>query len=258
MTPTLIATACVVAFLAGFVDAVAGGGGLIQLPAVLLLLPGVPVPMVLGTNKVAGASGTGAALFRYSRQIDIPWRMVLPAAGLAFLGSMGGARLSTLLPSSALKPIVVGLLLAVTIWTFLRRNFGVDPRPPGPNAALKAAGVGLLLGFYDGFFGPGTGTFLLFLFVGTLGLDFLRASSSAKVVNFATNLAALAVFIPRGQVVWSIALPMAACNILGATLGARAAIARGSPFVRRMFQGVTLLLLAKLVYDVLSPLLAGA
>ena len=252
MSGALIAAACGVAFLAGFVDAVAGGGGLIQLPAVMLLLPGVPVPMVLGTNKVAGASGTGAALFRYARDIDIPWRTVLPAAGLAFVGSLGGARLSTLLPSAVLKPLVVGLLVAVTLWTLLRRDFGVKPKVPGPRAAWVAGAVGMFLGFYDGFFGPGTGSFLLFLFVGTLGLDFLKASSSAKVVNFATNLAALVVFIPRGQVVWSIAAPMAACNVLGATLGARAAIARGSPFVKRMFQAVTLLLLGKLTLDVLS------
>ena len=257
MEPANIALACGVAFLAGFVDAVAGGGGLIQLPALLLLLPEAGVVTLLGTNKVASACGTGAALLRYSRQIAIPWRVVLPAAGLAFLGSMGGARGSTLLPAVALKPIVVGLLFAVAAWTTLRRDLGTEPRPARPHAGLVAAFIGLLLGFYDGFFGPGTGTFLLFLFVSTLSLDFLAASSSAKVVNLATNLAALVVFLPRGNVLWALALPMAAFNVLGATLGARAAIARGSPFVRRVFQGVTAALLLKLAADVLVPPFGG-
>lgn len=253
MEPATIAMACGVAFLAGFVDAVAGGGGLIQLPGLILLLPHAGVVAALGTNKLAGAAGTSAALFRYSRQIQIPWRLVLPSAGLAFLGSMGGAAVSTMLPASALEPVVVALLFAVTVWTFLRRDFGAEPRPPGPHAGAIAAGIGLLLGFYDGFFGPGTGTFLLFLFVSTLSLDFLRASSSAKVVNLATNLAALLVFVPNGQVLWSIGLPMALFNVAGATLGARVAIARGSPFVRRIFQLVTVALLIKLAAELLGP-----
>lgn len=244
--------ACVAAFVAGFVDAIAGGGGLIQLPALLLLMPGVPVPTVLGTNKSAAVWGTLAALWRYGRTVEVPWRSVGAAAAAAFVGSFGGAELATRLPTALLRPVVMVLLVGVAAWTWTRRDFGaVRVRPRG--GAWLAIGIGGVIGVYDGFFGPGTGTFLIVLFVWALGLDFLGASASAKLVNVATNLAAILAFAAGDHIRWAWSLPMAAANVTGSLLGARLAIARGSPLVRRMFQLVIGLLLFKLGWDLTHP-----
>ncbi len=249
----LIALACVAAFVAGLVDAVAGGGGLIQLPALLVLFPDAPVPALLGTNKVASISGTAAALLRYARnRVPIPWRAVGPAAVAAFVGSFAGARLATHLPAELMRPVVVVLLAGVAAFTFLRKDFGALARDPHPASLPAAILMGAVLGAYDGFFGPGTGTFLLFGFIALLGLDFLGASASSKVVNVATNLAAILAFAWAGHIWWETALPMAACNIAGSQVGSRLALVRGAPFVRRLFLGVVLLLLGRMTWEVIG------
>lgn len=244
------------AFAAGFVDAVAGGGGLIQLPALLVLMPTIPIPTLFGSNKFSSICGTSVALCRYTRSVVIPWRLALPAAFIAFAFSMLGARALTAFPTHYLRPVIVALFVGIAIHTFRHRSLGTDAEstssPSAGSLALWFACAGI--GFYDGFFGPGTGQFLILALVTLASMNFLHATASAKVVNFATNLAAVIYFGSRGEILFSIALPMAACNILGGWMGARAAILKGSPFIRRVFLGVVMLLIAKLTFDMLSPL----
>ena len=245
------------AFLAGFVDAIVGGGGLIQLPAMLLLLPGVPVPTVLGTSKVAGLSGTAVALQRYlsgPAKLDIRWRTValtaLVAGGFALLG----ARAVSHLHQAAVRPLVLVLLVLMAFYTAWRKDFGIlhAPRLHGRREIVTGILLGAALGFYDGFFGPGTGSLLLFAFVGLFGYDFIAASASAKLVNVATNVVSLAYFASTGQVLYKLALPMAACNMLGSTLGARLAQRRGTGFVRGLFLVVVSAFILKLGWDMLG------
>lgn len=239
------------ALFAGFVDAVAGGGGLIQVPALLVALPAESPATVFGTNKLASIVGTGNAALRYARRIALPWSIALPAAAAAFLFSFAGAVAVTWLPREVVRPLVLALLVLVMLYAILKPDFGVISGPrlaPGPerNLALLA---GALLGFYDGFFGPGAGSFMIFAFVRWFRLDFLHASSAAKVVNFATNAAALAYFAPTGHVLWVTGLSMAVFNMAGALFGARLALRHGSGFVRGVFIAVASVLIARLGYD---------
>jgi uncharacterized membrane protein YfcA len=239
--------ACVAAGVAGMVDAVAGGGGLLQLPALLLLMPDAPFPLALGTNKAAGIWGTSAAAVRYGMVVPVPWRTVRAAAGVAFVASLAGARLAGRADPSVMRPLVLVLLAAVALFTFLRPDFGrfasTRERP------VLGMVLGGILGLYDGFFGPGTGSFLIFAFVGTLGLDFLGASAAAKVVNVSTNLAAILAFGMAGSVRWEWALPMGAASIAGSMVGSRLALTRGVGLVRRVFQGVVVALMVKLAWE---------
>ena len=242
------------ALFAGFVDAVAGGGGLIQVPALLVALPGELPATVFGTNKLASICGTGNAALRYARRIALPWRIALPAAAAAFLCAFGGAAAVAWLPKDVVRPLVLGLLVLVMIYTVIKPEFGVVPGlrlASGPERR-RALLVGGVLGFYDGFFGPGAGSFMIFAFVRIFGLDFLHASSAAKVVNFATNAAALTYFVPSGHVLWMIGLAMAVFNIGGALLGARLALRHGSGFVRGVFIVVASVLIARLGHDTLA------
>ena len=238
------------ALVAGFVDAVAGGGGLIQVPALLAALPGESPAILFGTNKGASVFGSLNAAWRYGRQIAVPWReVVLPATLAALLFAYLGAATVSFLPKTLLKPLVLALLLAVLIYTWFKPDFGrihgsMPPRPLAP-----ALAVGGLIGFYDGFFGPGTGSFLIFAFVRFFGLDFLRASACAKVVNVATNVAALSFFIPHGQILWTLSVVMAAFNVIGSSLGSRLALKHGAGFVRGMFLFVTAALVFKVGLD---------
>jgi len=239
------------ALFAGFVDAVAGGGGLIQVPTLLMALPAESPATVFGTNKLASIFGTGNAALRYARRIALPWGVALPAAIAAFVFSFAGAAAVAWLPKEVVRPLVLGLLLLVMVYTVAKPDFGVvsgerlAPRVER-RLALLAGGV---LGFYDGFFGPGAGSFMIFAFVRFFGLDFLHASSAAKVVNFSTNAAALAYFVPSGHVLWMTGLAMAVFNIGGALLGARLALRHGSGFVRWVFVVVASVLIARLGYD---------
>lgn len=237
LTATTLALLCLFAFLAGLIDAVVGGGGLIQLPALLVLLPGVPVPTLLGTGKVSSLLGTVAALRRYAGQVPLRWRAVGTAAAVAGVFSFLGARVVSKLPQELLPPLVLGLLVLIAAYTFWRKDFGSihAPRLPANREPYYGAALGLVLGFYDGFFGPGMGSFLLFAFVGLFGYDFLTASASAKLVNAVTNLTALGYFAYTGQILWLAALPMAASNIVGSTLGAHLALRHGTGFVRVLF-----------------------
>lgn len=241
----------VAALFAGFVDAVAGGGGLIQVPTLLMALPAESPATVFGTNKLSSIFGTGNAAVRYARRIALPWGIALPAAAAAFFFSFAGAMVVAWLPKEVVRPLVLGLMVMVMIYTVIRPDFGVvsgSRLEPGLERrwALLA---GALLGFYDGFFGPGAGSFMIFAFVRLFRLDFLHASSAAKVVNFATNAAALAYFVPSGHVLWIIGLAMAVFNIAGALIGARLALRHGSGFVRWVFVVVASMLIVRLAYD---------
>ena len=252
---SVILPLCLFAFLAGLVDSVVGGGGLIQLPALFVFLPGVAPATIFGTNKLSSICGTGFALRQYARHIAIDRGVAGPAALAAFVFSWLGARAVSHVHPSHLRPIILALLIAVAAYTFARKDFGAlhAPRLAGRRQLVVALLTGTVIGFYDGFFGPGTGSFLIFAFIGLFGYDFLSASASAKVVNVMTNLAALLYFAATGQIDYAVALPMAACNVLGARAGTALALARGSRFVRALFLVVAAALILKFAYDTFRP-----
>jgi uncharacterized protein len=236
---------------AGFIDAIVGGGGLVLLPAMFTAFPGTPPATLFGTNKAAQVWGTAFAAARYARQVKLNWSSLLPAAALALVGSFAGAALVSRVPADGLRQALPLILLAVLIYIVRRPNLGQQHAPRLGMAAERgaAAGIGGLVGFYDGFFGPGTGSFFVFLLVRVLGYDFLHASASAKLLNTATNLAAISLFASQGQVWWQLALMMAVANVAGSFLGTRLALQRGAGFVRMVFIIVVAALILKTGYD---------
>ena len=234
-------------FFAGFIDSIAGGGGLIQLPALLIGLPKSETAEVLGTNKLSSVFGTSTAAMLYRKQIK-PDPKVLIAMGVpALLGSAGGAMLASKIPTSSMRPMVLVLLIVVAIYTWFKPDLGKFenlrhlPRRRVQIAALS----GVIIGFYDGIFGPGTGSFLMLILVASLGYAFITASAIAKVVNVATNVGAILVFGINGAVIWQIGIIMGVANISGAVIGARLAIKGGSTLVRKVFLLVTVALIVK-------------
>ena len=227
----------IAALAAGYVDAVVGGGGLIQLPALLVGLPGAAPVEVLATNKLASICGTTVASATYYRKVRPDPRTFLPLMLFAFLGSAGGAAVAARLPKEAFEPIVLVALVVVGGWVLFKPSLGevTTLRFAGRHHTLAAVGTGLAVGFYDGALGPGTGSFFVISLVGLLGYSFLEASAKARLANWATNAAALCVFVPHGAVLWGVGLTMAACNLAGGYLGARTAVARGTRFVRIFF-----------------------
>ncbi|HMJ92171.1 MAG TPA: TSUP family transporter [Candidatus Acidoferrum sp.] len=241
---------CGCAFAAGLIDAVVGGGGLIQLPALLVFLPkelSASVPLVFGTNKFSSIFGTATAVAQYAPRVRMPWRTILPAAATAFVFSVIGVQCVQAIRSDILKPLVFVLLILVAIYTYARKDFGHLHAPRFLSHHEVRAGilVGMVLGFYDGFFGPGTGSFLIFLFIGLFRFDFLTASASAKVINFATNLAAGLAFGLAGNILWKYGAAMAVCNVAGSLVGTRLAMARGNRFVRLLFLCVVTAMIAR-------------
>jgi uncharacterized membrane protein YfcA len=250
-----VAALCGFAFLAGFTDSVVGGGGLIQVPALLVLLPGVPIPVVFGTNKLASTMGTIAAVRRYARGLEIDWRLILPAA-LASAGfSLVGAHAVSGIRPETLRPVILVLLVGVAVFTWRARDFGSihAPRLEGTRALIAAILTGGALGFYDGFFGPGTGSFLIFLFVALFGFDFLAASAAGKVVNFGSNFAAALYFVATDQTLYRLAIPMGLASIAGASLGSHLALTRGVRLIRTFFLVVVTALIVKLAWDAARP-----
>lgn len=240
------------AFAAGWVDAVVGGGGLIQLPALLTGLPAdASTGTVLGTNKLASAAGTAVSSATYVRRIRPMLATTVPLIVCAAGGSTLGASLATLIPRPLMSPIVLAALLVVGAHTLRRPTLGLEhtPRHTGRAHVWRAGAIGLVVGIYDGILGPGTGTFLVIAMVSLLGFGFLEASVHAKLANLATNLGALSVFAAHGEVAWVLGGMMAAANVLGGYLGARIALRRGSGFVRIVFLVVTALLAVKLGVD---------
>jgi uncharacterized membrane protein YfcA len=234
-------------FFAGFIDSIAGGGGLIQLPALLIGLPNSDTAEVLGTNKLSSIFGTTTAAALYRKQIK-PDPKVLIAMGLpAFLGSAGGAVLASKIPTSSMRPMVLVLLIAVAIYTWFKPDLGKfeNLRHQPRRRVQIAAFAGAIIGFYDGIFGPGTGSFLILILVASLGYAFITASAIAKFVNVATNVGAILVFGLHGAVIWQIGIIMGIANISGAVVGARLAIKGGSTLIRKVFLLVTIALIVK-------------
>jgi uncharacterized membrane protein YfcA len=239
-------------FTAGWVDAVVGGGGLIQLPA-LLLVPGISPVQALATNKLAGIMGTSVSAATYYRRVQPDLGTAGPMALAALAGAGGGAALASLLPEDVFVPVILIALVAVAVYTVARPQVGraTDLRWAGRTHLLVALALGAGIGFYDGLLGPGTGSFLVIALVGVLGYAFLEASAQAKIVNAATNLGALVVFTLQGAPLWRLGLLVGVANIAGAYLGARTAVARGSGFVRVVFLVVVAVLVVRLGAELL-------
>jgi len=236
---------------AGFVDAVVGGGGLILVPALFAVYPSVIPATLLGTNKGASVWGSAFAAWQYSHRVHIRWCTVLPGIASAFLGSFWGAWIVTVASPDFLRKSLPIILLGILLYTLLKKDLGNkhEPRFAGRAESLAIALVGFCIGFYDGFFGPGTGSLLIFVFVRWMGYDFLNASVSAKLINTTSNFAALLLFMFKGFVWWHLALPMALANIFGSLWGARLAMKHGAGFVRFMFILVVGALIFKTSYD---------
>ena len=245
---------CVAAGFAGWVDAVSGGGGLVQLPALLIGLPHAAPAVVLATNKLSSVCGTAASALTYQRRVRPDLRTALPMAAVALVGAVGGALCASVIPGGVFRPLVLVLLVAVGALTIARPRMGLaeELRFHGRRHHAVAAVCGGAIGFYDGIFGPGTGAFLVVALVGLLGYAFLAASATARIVNLATNVGALLVFVPQGAPLWGLGLAMGACNVAGGWFGAHTAIRRGSGFVRVVFLVVVAGLVVKLAHDVLT------
>lgn len=237
--------------LAGFVDAIVGGGGLIMVPALFAAFPTTHPATLFGVNKGASIWGTAVATAQYSRRVNMRWSALLPAAAVGFMASLAGAWLVTQISPDFLRKVLPFVLVLVLAYTLAKKELGRHhaPRLSGRSETLAACCIGLVVGFYDGFFGPGTGSFLVFLFVRWLGYDFLNASASAKLLNTASNLAALLLFAYKGHVWWHYALVLAVANVLGSLLGTRMALRHGAGFVRVVFLLVVSALICKTGYD---------
>ncbi|QJD99978.1 TSUP family transporter [Massilia forsythiae] len=251
----LVLLACA-AFVAGLVDAVVGGGGLIQIPAIFAVYPKEVPATLLGTNKLAAVFGTAVAAVKYARRVTVAWSTAAPAALAAFVLSFVGAWTVTRVPGDFVRSLLPLILLAVAVYTFKKKDLGEIHAPlhSGMTERLLATGVGAAIGFYDGFFGPGTGSFLIFLFVRFFGFDFLSASAAAKIVNVACNVSALIWFGYSGHLIWQLGLLMAVCQIGGSLVGTRLALKHGSGFVRKLFLLVVGALIVKTAYDTIHRL----
>lgn len=256
MVTTELILLCLAAFSAGFIDSVVGGGGLIQLPALMLILPGQPILSVLATNKLVSVAGTAVSTYRFSRHIPYIKTIIIPAIFSAFIFSFLGAYTVSIISSDTLKPIFMGLLFFVFLVTIRNKSFGlVDHDPNTIVPVWKPLIIGCLIGFYDGFFGPGTGSFLIIAFVGLLGMTFVQGSAYAKIINLTTNIAALLLFSLRAEFLFQYALPMMLFNIFGAVLGVRLALLKGNDFVRILLRGIVFLTIVKLGYEVVRDYL---
>ncbi|GGT48026.1 TSUP family transporter [Streptomyces purpureus] len=250
---TTLVLLCVAALVAGWIDAVVGGGGLLLIPALLLGMPNVPAAQILGTNKAVAIVGTTGAAVTYVRKAPVKVSTAVRIGLAALVGSMAGAFFAAGISSDVLRPVIMVVLLGVAAFVLLRPSFGTRTEDKGPAtrarviAAIVLVGGGI--GFYDGLFGPGTGTFLVLALTAVLHLDLVTASATAKIVNVCTNAGALAMFAYQGAVLWQLAVVMAAFNLLGGTVGARMALRKGSEFVRGVLLFVVFSLVAKLAFD---------
>lgn len=243
-------TVVLASFVAGLMDSIVGGGGLILIPALFATYPQVAPATLLGTNKSASIWGTAIAAAQFGRRVHLDWPVLLPAAALALLGAFIGAWAVTQIDAGFLRRLLPLLLLAVLLYTLAKKDLGRTHAPRTARGAMLIASlIGALVGIYDGFFGPGAGSFLIFLLVRFLGYDFLNASAAAKLLNVATNLAALTLFSLKGHVWWQVGLLMAATNIAGSLLGTRLALRHGAGFVRGVFVVVVSLLILRTGYD---------
>lgn len=249
---TIIFIISFASLFAGFIDAIVGGGGLIQFPAFMILFPNSTIPTAFGTNKIAGLSGTSIAAVQYAKRIKFNWKLLAITAISSFVFSFIGAKLVSIINVNFLKPFIFFVLIGIAIYTFKKKDFGSIPTKKLTEKKKYLFGLllGILIGFYDGFLGPGTGSFLVLGFVALLGFEFLEASAYAKVINCVTNVSALYVFISQGNYIIEIAIIMAVSNVIGSLIGSRMAILRGNEFIRKIFLFVVCIMIIRYGYDV--------
>ncbi len=252
MTTEVIILLCIAAFAAGFIDAIVGGGGLIQTPAGLVLLPHLPVATVIGSLKIPAFSGTALASLQYMQKVKIKWGIMSLMAVIAFCAAYAGSTLMSKVDNNFMKPLLLVILVFVALYTYTKKNFGTHAEK---DHSLKeqywiSALIAVVIGFYDGFIGPGAGSFLVLAFISLMGFDFLKASAHAKLVNLSTNLGSIIFFLASGKIIFAIAIPMAISNAVGATLGARLAIVKGNKFIRVFFLIIVSGTILRFAYDV--------
>jgi uncharacterized membrane protein YfcA len=240
------------AFIAGFIDSVVGGGGLIQIPALLITFPNSNLPVLFGTNKIAALSGTSVAAYQYSKKIKFDFRLLIVISFFSFVASNLGAKSLSYFKVDILKPIILVALVLIAVHTFFRKDLGsVQTKKLSLGRQLFFGSVlGCVIGFYDGFFGPGTGSFFVLGFVLVIGFDFLTASAYAKIINCITNISALIVFIKQDNYLLEIAILMAISNIFGSILGSRLALKKGNSFIRVFFLFIVIVMILRYSYDV--------
>ena len=252
METYIIILLCIAAFFAGFVDAIVGGGGLIQTPVALILLPNLAVSSIIGSLKIPAFSGTSFAANQYLKKVNMNWKLLSIMAIVAFASAFLGSHLLTKVHNDFMKPLLLVVLTLIVIYTFTKKDFGIHQAKEHTvkRQFLLAVSMSICIGFYDGFIGPGTGSFLVLGFVSVLGFDFLHASANAKMVNLATNFGSICLFILKGKIIWAIAIPMAVCNAFGGWIGAKLAIKKGNGFIRIFFLIVVICTLLRFGYDV--------
>lgn len=242
---------CIAAFAAGFIDAVVGGGGLVQTPAMLITFPNAPVASLLGTVKIPSFCGTAVSAYHYNKRIDINWKLIVWIALAAFGAAMFGSYMVSVLNNAVLKPIILTVLVVVALFTYTRKSLGQQHAEiPFAEALWKGVIAGLLIGFYDGFIGPGTGSFLVLVFITIIGHDFMHASAHAKMVNLATNLASIIYFTSTGNIMFELAIPMAICNMAGGWAGTKMALLKGNKFIRIFFLLVVSATIMRFAWDI--------
>lgn len=245
---------CVAAFSAGFVDAIVGGGGLIQTPAALVLLPDLPVSTVIGSIKIPSFSGTFFAARQYLKRVQLNWRITSLMCITAFIAAFAGSQLLTVVSNRYMKPVIFIVLILVAIYTYTKKDFGqqVHKKHSSRSIFWFSLLISLVIGFYDGFIGPGAGSFLVLAFIAILGFDFLQASANAKIVNLSTNLGSIVLFLLKGSILWTVAIPMAVSNAVGGIIGASVAVKKGNQFIRIFFLIIVTATLIRFGYDVFS------
>lgn len=243
---------CLFAFLAGFIDSIVGGGGLVQIPAFFILYPQLSVQNIISTNRLASAAGTSVAAYNYLRSVKVPWPALIAAGIAAAVCSYLGALLQSYVPPSVLKPVIFGLIVLIALHTYRHKAFGQQEaiKIPSGDIPLYGALIGGALGAYNGLIGPGTGSLLVFGFVSVIGYSFLTASAISKVVNVIADVFSLVYFLINGHVLFHLALPMLVCNVSGAYIGSRMAVLRGNQFIRKVFMVVLIGLLLRFAWDI--------
>jgi len=233
---------------------VVGGGGLIQIPVALIMLPQYSVATVIGTTKLPSFTGTCFAAYKYSRHVPLNFRHLAIMASIALPMAFLGSRMLTLVHNEFMKPFLLVVLTLVAVYTYTKKNFGEHSEKDHTERQhiIYASLTSFVIGFYDGFIGPGTGSFLILSFVTLLGYDFMKASATAKFINLATNIGSIILFAISGNIIYEIALPMMAANGFGGFLGARLAILRGNKFIRVFFLCVVMATIIRFAWDVLK------
>ncbi len=243
---------CIAAFAAGFIDSIVGGGGLVQTPATLITLPQYPVATLLGTTKIPSLLGTSIAAFQYALKVNIRWKLLAAMCSMAFVAAYAGSATVTLVSNTFIRPVFFIILIAVFVYTYTKKDFGlaIEKSISEKKEYRLCSFIALLIGFYDGFIGPGTGSFLILFFISMLGFDFLKASAHAKLVNVSTNLGSILFFSRSGHILYQYAIPMAICNFTGSIMGAKLAILKGNKFIRLFFLIVIAATIIRFGYDI--------